>query len=153
VSARNFGSDIDSTVLDKGFEYLKKCQNADGSFHYVQGDGQSMKGGTAAGVGTLALMGKFDFKVMINSYKDLLKFTPKGMSSLHGPYYSPYYGHYYASMGMHLVGQEYKEDKEFRDNTGRYVAETQKELVDWQQKDGSWQNRGWLKDNEKAESN
>src|SRR5262249_10167122 len=46
VSARNYGIDIDSTVLDKGFEYLKKCQNADGSFHYVQGDGQSMKGGT-----------------------------------------------------------------------------------------------------------
>src|SRR5262249_54192899 len=32
VSARNYGIDIDATVLDKGFEYLKKCQNEDGSF-------------------------------------------------------------------------------------------------------------------------
>jgi hypothetical protein len=153
VSARNYGIDIESTVLDKGFEYLKKCQNEDGSFHYVQGDRQSMKGGTAAGVATLALMEKFDFKVMINSYKYLLKFTPKGMSEPHGPYYFPYYGHYYGSMGMHLVGQEYKEDKQFREDTARYIAETQKELLAWQQKDGAWDNKGWLKDNEKAENN
>jgi len=67
VSAENFGIDIDPKVLDKGFDYLKKSQNKDGSFHYILGDGQSMKGGTAAGVATLALMKKFDFSVMINS--------------------------------------------------------------------------------------
>lgn len=143
ASAQNYGIDIDRKVLDKGFEYLKKCQNKDGSFHYVQGDGQSMKGGTAAGVATLALMDKYDFGVMINGYKYLLKFTPAGMSARHGPHYFPYYGHYFGTMGMHLLGQEYKDDKEFRTNTGRYIAETQTELVTSQKKDGSWPDKTW----------
>jgi hypothetical protein len=153
VSADNYGIDIDQKVLDKGFEYLKKSQNKDGSFNYIQGDGTSMKGGTAAGVATLALMKKFDFKVMINSYKYLLKFTPAGMSAEHVPYYFPYYGHYYGCMGMHLVGQEFQDDKEFRANTAGYIAETQQDLVSWQQKDGAWENKGWIEKQEKAENN
>jgi hypothetical protein len=152
VSAANYGVEIDPQVLDKGFEYLKKSQNKDGSFNYILGDGSSMKGGTAAGVATLGLMKKFDFTVMINGYKYLLNFTPAAMSAPHTPWYFPYYGHYYGTMGMHLLGQEYKDDKEFRTNTGRYIAETQKELLAWQQKDGEWQNRGWIKDQEKAEN-
>ena len=143
VSANNYGIEIDRKVLDKGFEYLKKCQNKDGSFQYVLGDGQSMKGGTAAGVATLALMDKYDFAVMINGYKYLLKFTPAGMSAKHGPHYFPYYGHYFGCMGMYLLGQEYKDDKQFRTNTARYIAETQKELISWQHKDGAWPDKTW----------
>jgi hypothetical protein len=56
VSAENYGIVIDSKVIDKGFDYLKKSQNKDGSFNYILGDGSSMKGGTAADVATLALM-------------------------------------------------------------------------------------------------
>ena len=153
VSAENFGIEIDPKVLDKGFDYLKKSQNKDGSFNYILGDGSSMKGGTAAGVATLALMKKFDFSVMVNSYKYLIKFTPAGMSAEHLPYYFPYYGHFYGCMGMYLLGQEYKEDKEFRTDTARYIAETQRDLVSWQQKDGEWENKGWIQKMEKAENN
>jgi Prenyltransferase and squalene oxidase repeat len=152
VSAENFGIEIDSKVIDKGFEYLKKSQNKDGSFNYIQGDNTSMRGGTAADVATLGLMQKFDFDVMMKGYKFLLDFTPAGMSAPHQPYFFPYYGHYYGSMGMHLLGQEYKDDKTFRANTGRYIAETQQELVNWQEKDGGWQNRGWIADHEKTEN-
>src|SRR5262245_25767500 len=153
VSADNFGIKIDPEVLDKGFEYLKKSQNKDGSFNYILGDGQSMKGGSAAAVATLGLMKKFDFTVMIKGYKYLLAFTPARMSAPHTPWYFPYYGHFYGTMGMHLLGQEYKADKEFRTNTARYIAETQGELVPWQEKDGGWPNKGWIKDQEKGESN
>jgi hypothetical protein len=153
VSAGNFGIEIDSKVLDRGFEYLKKSQNKDGSFNYIQGDGTSMKGGTAADVATLALMEKFDFAVMINGYKYLLKFTPAGMSADHLPYFFPYYGHYYGCMGMRLLGQEYKEDKEFRDNTAGYIAGTLKDLVSWQQKEGAWPNKGWILQHERTENN
>ncbi|MBI3411364.1 MAG: terpene cyclase/mutase family protein [Planctomycetes bacterium] len=153
VSAENYGIEIDPKVIDKGFEYLRKSQAKDGGFNYILGDGQSMKGGTAADVATLALMKKYDFAVMINGYKFLLKFTPAGMSAEHQPWYFPHYGHYYGTMGMHLLGQEYKDDKGFRDNTARYIAETQKELLAWQQEDGGWPNKGWIKDQEKAESN
>jgi hypothetical protein len=152
VAADNYGIEIDEKVLDRGFDYLKKSQNKDGSFHYIQGDNQSMKGGTAAGVATLALMKKFDFSVMINSYKYLLKFTPAGMSAPHTPWYFPFYGHFYGCMGMHLLGQEFNDDKEFRTSTAGYIAETQKDLVAWQEKDGHWQNKGWIKDQEKGET-
>jgi hypothetical protein len=153
VSAENYGIEIDPKVIDKGFDYLKKSQNKDGSFNYILGDGSSMKGGTAADVATLALMKKYDFAVMINGYKFLLEFTPAAMSAPHVPWYFPYYGHYYGSMGMHLLGQEYKDDKEFRTNTARYIAETQRELLAWQQKEGGWPNKGWIKDQEKGETN
>jgi hypothetical protein len=153
VSAENYDIEIDPKVIDKGFEYLKKSQNKDGSFNYILGDGTSMKGGTAADVATLALMKKYDFPVMVNGYKYLLEFTPAGMSAPHVPWYFPYYGHYYGAMGMHLLGQEYQDDKDFRTNTARYIAETQRELLAWQEKEGGWPNRGWIKDQEKGESN
>ncbi len=153
VSAGNFGIEIDPKALDKGFEYLKKSQNKDGSFNYIQGDGTSMKGGTAADVATLALMEKFDFAVMMNGYKYLLNFTPARMSADHLPYYFPYYGHFYGCMGMRLLGQEYKDDKKFRDNTAGYIAETLTDLISWQQKDGAWPNKGWILHHEKTENN
>ena len=68
VAAQNFGMVIDENVLDKGFEYLKKCQAKDGGFNYQLGDGTSMKEGTAAAVATLGLMQKFDFQVMIKGF-------------------------------------------------------------------------------------
>ena len=102
-----------------------------------------MKGGTAAGVATLALMDKYDFAVMINGYKYLLKFSPAGMSAQHGPHYFPYYGHYFGTMGMHLLRQEYDDDKEFRTNTTRYIAETQQELVSTQEMEGRWPDKTW----------
>jgi len=153
VSAENFGIDIDAKVIDKGFAYLKKSQNKDGSFNYILGDGTSMKGGTAADVATLGLMKKFDYDVMIKGYKFLLKFTPAAMSAPHVPWYFPYYGHYYGTMGMQLLGEEYKDDKGFRTNTARYIADTQRELLAWQQKDGGWPNKGWIKDMERGETN
>jgi hypothetical protein len=153
VSAENFGMAIDPNVIDKGFAYLKKSQNKDGSFQYILGDGQSMKGGSAAAVATLGLMKKFDFAVMIKAYQFLLQFTPAGMSAPHVPWYFPYYGHYYGCMGMHLLGQEYQADKEFRTHTAGYIAETEKELLSWQQPGGGWPNKGWIKDQEKAETN
>src|SRR5262249_35004088 len=73
VSASNFGIPIDEKLLDKGFEYLKKCQTPQGGFNYSLGDGTNMKEGTAAAVATLGLMQKFDFEVMIKGYNFLLK--------------------------------------------------------------------------------
>jgi hypothetical protein len=57
---------------------------------------------------------------------------------------SPYYGHFYGFMDMFLLGQEYKQDKDFREKTGGYIAGTQKELLAWQTKDGSWAAKGGL---------
>ena len=113
ASASNFGIDIDQKVLDRGFEYLKKSQLKDGGFVYKLGDRSSMKEGSAGGVATLGLMQKFDFQVMLNGYKYLLAITPAGVSG--GNF--PEYGCFYGCMGMHLLGEEYKDDKDYRDKT------------------------------------
>jgi hypothetical protein len=143
VSAKNFDIPIDGKVLDKGFAYLKKCQEKDGGFNYQLGDGRSMKEGTAAAVATLGLMQKFDFAVMINGYKFLLRLTPQAISNEQWPEY----GHFYGCMGMRLLGQEYSDDKEFREKTAAYILGAQKDIMAWQSKDGSFPVRGWVKGN------
>jgi hypothetical protein len=142
VSARNFGFKIDETALDKGFDYLKRCQTKEGGFNYKLGDGTNMKEGTAAGVATLGLMDRFDTTVMVGGYKFLLKLTPAAISAER----FPDYGHFYGCMGMQLLGQEFKEDKEYREKTQGYIRAALKDVVSWQQKDGHFPLRGWVKD-------
>jgi len=134
VSAKNYGVPVEDKVMDNGFEYLKKCQIQDGGFVYRLGDAVSMKEGTAGGVATLGLMQKFDFPVMIKGYKFLVQLTPAGISKER----FPYYGHFYGCMAMRLLGQEYKDDKEFREKTHAYIEGVQKDLLAWQGKDGVW---------------
>jgi len=141
VSASNYGIKIDEKVLDNGFAYLKKCQTAEGGFNYKLGDGSNMKEGTAADVATLGLMKQFDSKVMVNGYKFLLKTTPAVISGER----FPDYGHFYGCMGMQLLGQEYKEDKEYSDNTRTYIVAALKDVLSWQDKDGHFPVRGWVK--------
>lgn len=128
VSAKNYGIPVDDKVIDNGFEYLKKCQIKDGGFVYKLGDQVSMKEGTAGGVATLGLMQKFDFPVMIKGYQFLIKLTPAAI----GRERFPYYGHFYGCMAMRLLGQEYQDDKDFREKTRAYVADVQKDLLGFQ---------------------
>ena len=138
VSAANFGFEINDEVLDKGFEYLKRCQNKDGGFDYQLDNSpntKSMKEGTAADVSTLGLMRKFDYAVMMNGYKFLLRITPATISRER----FPYYGHFYGCMGMRLLGQEFKS---LQDKTAAYSAAAQKDVVAWQDKEGAWPLKG-----------
>ncbi len=104
-----------------------------------------MKEGTAGGVATLGLMRKFDYLVMMKGYQFLLKTTPQAI----GRERFPYYGHFYGTMGMRLLGQEFKS---FRDKTNAYIAGAQKDLVSWRQEGGSWPVKGWVKANSGGES-
>lgn len=142
VAANNFGIAIDEKVLDKGFEYLKKCQTSEGGFNYQLGDGQNMKEGTAAGVATLGLMKQFDTTVMLKGVQFLYKLTPAVISNER----FPYYGHFYGCMGMQLLGQEFKDDKATFTKTQDYVAAAQKDVASWLQADGRFPLKGWTKD-------
>jgi hypothetical protein len=142
VSASNFGIPIDEKVLDKGFAYLKKSQTKEGGFNYRLGDGSNMKEGTAADVATLGLMKQFDTTVMLNGYKFMLKTTPEAISAER----FPDYGHFYGCMGMQLLGQEFKDDKEYREKTQGYITVALKEVTGWQAADGSFGLRGWVKE-------
>jgi len=141
VSAANYGIKIDRNVLARGFNYLKRCQNSDGGFDYMLDNRPtttSMKEGTAAGVATLGLMRKFDYAVMMNGYKFLIKLTPAGISRER----FPYYGHFYGCMGMRLLGQEFKV---FRGKTSGYITAAKGDLLSWRTKSGAWPVKGWIK--------
>jgi hypothetical protein len=139
VSADNYNIEIDKSVLRRGFEYLKKCQNKDGGFDYRLGPGeQSMKEGTGGGVATLGLMRKFDYAVMMNGYKFLINITPHAITKAQWPYY----GHFYGAMGMRLLGQEMKH---LRETTDTYTSGALKDLVALQQEDGSWPLQSWVR--------
>jgi hypothetical protein len=92
---------------------------------------------------TLGLMSKFDNQVMIKAYKFLLKITPAAISAER----FPYYGHFYGCMGMHLLRQEFGDDKEFKEKTSDYIAAARKDLLAWQDAAGAWPVKGWIKDN------
>lgn len=139
VSASNFGIAIDEKVLDKGFDYLKKCQTKEGGFNYQLGDGQNMKEGTAAGVATLGLMKQFDTTVMLNGVQFLYKLTPAAISAER----FPYYGHFYGTMGMQLLGQEFADDKATLTKTQNYIAAAQKDVAGWLQPSGAFPLKGW----------
>ena len=137
VSASACGIEIDSAVLERGFQYLIRCQNPDGGFDYKLGPGTaSMKEGTAAGVATLALMKKFDYEVMMKGYRFLLTLKPQGISRER----FPYYGHFYGAMAMHLLRQEFPP---FAKEIDPHVAVLRKEVAGWQRADGAWPTRGW----------
>jgi hypothetical protein len=140
ASAHNYGIDIDQKALDHGFEYLKKSQLKDGGFVYKLGDQVSMKEGSGGAVATLGLMEKFDFQVMVNGYKYLLGIGPAGVSG--GNF--PEYGCFYGTMGMRLLGEEYKDDKDYHDKTAEFIGGVQKVLMSWQDKDGAWPVRAWV---------
>ena len=146
VSANNFGFETDEKVLDKGFVYLKKCQTKNGGFNYQLGDNRDMKEGTCGAVATLGLMQKFDFKVMVEGYKFMLKVTPEQISREQWPYY----GHFYGCMGMRLLGLEYKEDPEYSSKTAAYIRTAQKDIMSWQAKDGSLPVKAWISGQENA---
>lgn len=137
-SAANFGIEIDKRVLARGFEYLKKTQNDDGSFQYRLGDGSHMKEGTAGGVATLALMRKLDFPVLMKGGRHLVKI--KAASITKGQF--PFYGHFYSVLGMKLVADEIgagvKGSKDWHKPVHKW-------LLEGQQKNGSWHLRRWMR--------
>jgi hypothetical protein len=137
VAAHNHGHEVERAVLDRGFEYLKRCQNRDGGFDYKEGPGTtSMKEGTAAGVATLALMNRFDYAVMVEGMKFLKTVGHEAISKER----FPYYGHFYGCMGMRLYGEEMAAEKE----TAPYIAAVHETLRSWQDEKGAWPLKGWM---------
>jgi hypothetical protein len=137
VSARNAGISVDEAVLDRGFEYLKRCQNRDGGFDYMEGPGEnSMKEGTAAGIATLALMRRFDYEVMIRGCDFVKRVGAAGLQTER----FQYYGWFYAVMGLTLFGEEMGAEAD----ATAYAEAVRSILLGWKQADGSFPRERWM---------
>jgi len=105
-AARDAGIKVEKEVIDKAVEYVKRCQNPDGGFSYVAGQGAgSGFARSGAGVASLYYAGIFE--------GDSLK---KGLdySSNSPPEKAPapnrrplLYGNYYTVQAMFLAGGDY----------------------------------------------
>jgi hypothetical protein len=103
-AARDAGIKVEKEVIDKAVSYVRRCQNPDGGFNYMagQGAGGSAFPRSAAGVSALYYAGIFEGDDIERGLKYLKNFTPgKGNRGNEGHYF---YGHYYAVQANFLAG-------------------------------------------------
>ena len=106
-AARDAGLKVEKDVIDKAVEYVKRCQNTDGGFSYVAGQGSgSGFARSGAGVASLYYAGIFEGDNLKRGLDYLKQYTPGkgGGPEMDGHYY---YGNYYAVQAMFLAGGDY----------------------------------------------
>ena len=102
------GSRLRRKSIDKSIQYVRRCQNPDGGFSYMAGQGSgSGFPRSAAGVAALYYAGVFEGDELKRGLKYLQQFNPNNnnASSRNEGHY--FYGHYYAVQANFLAGGKY----------------------------------------------
>src|SRR4051794_13720658 len=102
-AARDAGIKVEKEVIDKAVQYVRRCQNPDGGFNYMAGQGAGGSGfpRSAAGVAALYYAGIFEGDDITKGLNYLKQFQPnKGGGRNDGHYF---YGQYYAVQAMFLA--------------------------------------------------
>ncbi len=135
-AARDAGIKVEKETISAAVQYVRRCQNADGGFSYMAGQGSgSAFPRSAAGVASLYYAGVFEGNDLKKGLDYLKQFTRMavgnggrgGFDGFSGGFY--FYGHYYATQAMFLAGGEY---------WSSYYPIIRDELIRRQQRDGSW---------------
>lgn len=108
-AARDSGIKVSKDVIDKSIQYVLKCQNTDGGFSYMAGQGGFGGSGfprSAAGCCALYYAGVFEGDKLKKGLDYVVKYAPGngGNPRNEGHYF---YGYYYATQAMFLAGGEY----------------------------------------------
>lgn len=132
-AARDAGLKVEKQTIDTAIKYVRRCQNPDGGFSYMAGQGSgSAFPRSAAGVASLYYAGVFEGNDLKRGLDYLKQFTPQGaggnaMDNAGGFYF---YGNYYAAQAMFLAGGDY---------WAAYFPAIREELIRRQNKTtGSW---------------
>ena len=129
-AARDAGIKVEKEVVDKAVAYVRRCQNGDGGFSYMAGQGGGGGSGfprSAAGVAALYYAGIFEDDAIEKGLKYVANYNPKSGRSGHEGHY--FYGHYYAVQAMFLAGGDY---------WATWYPAIRDELIGRQREDGSW---------------
>jgi hypothetical protein len=126
-SARNAGIKVPKETIDRAVDYVRKCQNPDGGFKYMQQAGGSAWPRTAAGVASLFYAGIYEDDSITRGLDYLMLNVLPGQGRAMGAHY--FYGHYYAVQAMYLAGGEYWE---------KWWPAVRDELLTRQTSNGSW---------------
>ena len=108
-SAREAGIHVSPEVVNKAVQYVLHCQNSDGGFSYMAGQGGFGGSGfprSAAGCCVLYYAGIFEGNNLQRGLDYVKRFTPGQGSNprAEGHYF---YGYYYATQAMFLAGGDY----------------------------------------------
>jgi len=107
-SARDAGIKVEREVVDMAVQYVRRCQNPDGGFSYMAGQGSgSAFPRSAAGVASLYYAGIFEGNELKRGLDYLKQYVGRNgrMAMESGGFY--FYGHYYACQAMFLAGGDY----------------------------------------------
>jgi hypothetical protein len=111
-AARNAGLYVDKSRVDKCVAYIKGCQQDDGGFCYMKGQGQgSAFPRSAAAVVGLYCAGVYDGKEVKAGLEYLRRYLRNNGGNRGWPPFGRedhfYYGHYYAALAMWTAGGAY----------------------------------------------
>jgi len=126
-ACRMAGVLVDRATIDRAVDYVRRCQNADGSIRYSLSSAPTGRPAiTAAAIAVLYSSGVYDDHEFVQRAYDYCKRTIRVRvdNTQHH-----YYSHYYWSQVMYHRG-----GKEWAD----YYAQLQEWLLDQQSADGSW---------------
>ena len=126
-SARNAGIKVPKQTIDRAVAYVRRCQNPDGGFRYMEQPGSSAWPRTAAGVASLFYAGIYEDDSIDRGLEYLRTNAMPGQISASQAHY--YYGHYYAVQAMYLAGGAHWKE---------WWAATQQELMSRQSASGGW---------------
>jgi hypothetical protein len=103
-AARDAGLAVPDKVREKCLDYVKKSQNADGSFRYQLASGHSTFPLTAAGVVSLYSAGIYEGEAVEKALAWLMRHLPAKTATASSYFF---YGHYYAVQAMWHAGGEH----------------------------------------------
>jgi prenyltransferase beta subunit len=111
-AARDAGIKVEKEVIDMAVKYVRRCQNPDGGFSYMAGQGSgSAFPRSAAGVASLYYAGHFEGDDLKRGLDYLKQFVPNKGGVVNARFGNEsgfyFYGHYYACQAMFLAGGEY----------------------------------------------
>lgn len=124
--ARDAGIDVPDDVRKKCIDYVKKSQNANGSFRYTMQGGHTTFAMTAAGVTSLYSAGIYEGQQVEKALEYLMKFKPNGAQQAGGHYF---YSNYYAVQAMWHAGGKYWDE---------WYPLIRDQLIKNQTAEGSW---------------
>ena len=130
-ACRMAGIVVDKKTVDRAIDYIKRCQNADGSIRYSLNSGGSGRPAiTAAGVAVLYNAGVYDDQPFVDK---AVQYCKKHMQVATDNTGHHYYAHLYWSQALYQRGGE---------DWAQYYTKAASWLLKQQKKDGSWEGDG-----------